>query len=519
MVDGVENISPSTTASSSVASSVTASTNYTSVSASVVSTPDKLTDLSHQIQIAAVALSISISGKLLLTTALGEFTLVLSQLTDSQRKLVEQQISTLIGSQRALTLIVQPGTPPQQAVLLLPTANAASLSLSNQTPIIPALPSGTSISPISIGTTLTAIVLPELPHLPEAAPLTSALSKGDLSIIAQQEKASQAAIPIVMTSSLSQEINLQPGTNVVLQVADIKLPSAAQGFALAPLTSSSPQQIIATVSGTAPGGQTILITDNQSLFVKQTINAPIGTQLLLSVSLEKEPNLAIIPSLQSNNYTELPEALAALSQINSQLASQVINTRIPMPDNSLSGALLYIMGAFNKQNSLNQWLGDDAVNALSGAGKYELITKLTKSLESSVGNVQDTTVGEWKSYSIPLYANNHFQPLNIYVHQDQQHPFRKASSTDQGAGYMRFLIDMRMSQLGPMQFDGFVQPKKLDIIVRSEINLPQDLLQDLRRTYINMLGGIDYSGAINFQVGRQHWIHVQQNSSKTTVTM
>ncbi|HEU0118546.1 MAG TPA: hypothetical protein VFR09_07930, partial [Alphaproteobacteria bacterium] len=81
-----------------------------------------------------------------------------------------------------------------------------------------------------------------------------------------------------------------------------------------------------------------------------------------------------------------------------------------------------------------------------------------------------------------------------------------------------FLIDVRMSRLGPMQFDGFVQPKKLDMIVRSEQILPEGLHQELRNVYLRALSGIDYAGTLNFQVGKKNWLSLQKNVNPATIT-
>jgi hypothetical protein len=83
---------------------------------------------------------------------------------------------------------------------------------------------------------------------------------------------------------------------------------------------------------------------------------------------------------------------------------------------------------------------------------------------------------------------------------------------------MRFLIDVRMSRLGPMQLDGFLRSRQLDIIVRSENPLPPWLNEDLRRTYTKTMEAIGYVGGLNFQNGRQGWLNVQQPAAGKAIT-
>jgi hypothetical protein len=83
---------------------------------------------------------------------------------------------------------------------------------------------------------------------------------------------------------------------------------------------------------------------------------------------------------------------------------------------------------------------------------------------------------------------------------------------------VRFLIDMQMSRLGALQLDGFVQPNKLDMIVRSENRLPDGLPNELRTGFIRALEAVGYTGTLNFQVGHQHWLAVQPAAAHGMIT-
>ena len=150
---------------------------------------------------------------------------------------------------------------------------------------------------------------------------------------------------------------------------------------------------------------------------------------------------------------------------------------------------------------------------LARAGKSELMARLAGDMSESGHIVRDNVVGEWRAYPLPLHAEGHLQMLNLYVHRDPRQSER-GSGNAPGSGSVRFVIDMRMSRLGAMQLDGLVQPKKLDMIVRSEHTLPPGLPNELRSSYSRTLDALGYTGGLSFQLGRHHWLVIQRETPK-----
>jgi hypothetical protein len=223
-----------------------------------------------------------------------------------------------------------------------------------------------------------------------------------------------------------------------------------------------------------------------------------------------------LPLLDTTNFQALPQAITALAEANPQILQQMMSNALPQPTEYLPGALLFLFSAF-KQGNLSGWLGSEVTESLTRLGKFGILNSLTKELSSAGGPAQDAVVGEWRSFPIPLYAQQQFQALTLYVHNDRDARKDKAGGTAE-TGKIRFLIDMRLSKLGAMQIDGFVQQKKLDMILRSEGALPAGLHSELRTAYIKALGAVGYTGTLNFQVGRQYWMAMQQPPTPGIVT-
>jgi hypothetical protein len=302
---------------------------------------------------------------------------------------------------------------------------------------------------------------------------------------------------------------LQPGNEVTLRVITVLTPTQMPP----PL---APNQIVATVVGTGTEGQLILKAGDTTLFVKAQVTTPMGTNIVLTIETAKPPPLLTLPSFDPTNFSTLPQIAAVLSQIDPQALQQMMTMRMPQPTDNLTGALLFLFSAF-KQGNAKSWLGDDLSDKLTQAGKQSLLTSISRELGEAGQLTHDGTVGEWRSYPIPLFAQQQFQALNLYVHNDQKEHQKSNDGRPGNTKKVRFLIDMRLSKLGAMQIDGFVQPKKLDMILRSESLLPEGMHNDLRLSYIKALEAVGYSGSLNFQVGRQHWMRMQRSGSQAII--
>jgi len=309
---------------------------------------------------------------------------------------------------------------------------------------------------------------------------------------------------------------LTPGNEVALHVVSVlpNFPDASGRQAPLPLLASN--QIVATVTGTGTDGQLILKAGDATLFVKSQIIAPAGTSVIVSVDQVKNTSLVTLPSADGPAFQSLQHVLAALEQISPRVLQNVMLNFLPRPTDALPGALLFLLSAF-KQGNVRDWLGDNTVDILANAGKSDVVRSLSKELSAAGQPAQDAVVGEWRTYPIPLYAGQQFQSLTLYVHSDRDARKDKAQNAA-GAGKIRFVIDMRMSKLGAMQIDGFVQKKKLDMILRSENVLPEGLHRELRQGYIKALDAVGYTGTLNFQVGRHHWMVMQKSAPAGIVT-
>jgi len=346
--------------------------------------------------------------------------------------------------------------------------------------------------------------------LAEEAPTKATLFPTPLETSNLQTVGSGLSAPLPASIS----VLFQPGTELNIRIVAVISP-APQGTApqIPPLL---PNQVLATVTDSGPNGRIALKIGDATLFVRQPVSAPPGTQLVVTVDPARSDDPAPLPLPGSGELSTLPQIISALMQIDPTAARQIIAATIPQPNQTLPGTLLFFLSAIN-QGDLRSWLGDNAVDALMRAGKVSLIAKLADDMQQSVQSARDPVVGEWRTYSVPLYDNNHLAMFYFHIHSEHR---RHGQPQGKGEGegktvpsQVRFLIDVRMSRLGDMQLDGFLRPKRLDIMMRSERELPPGFDRDLRGAYARTMEAIGYTGAINFQSGRMGWINVQKTAA------
>jgi hypothetical protein len=445
----------------------------TPIEATIALVPDKIQQLLRQIQVNGTVSTPPNAGTITLSTVLGNLTITLPKLADAAQQAMLQQLNALFESQRPISVVVQPGDPPTQAFLLLPpltTQTQKSIPTETSLPLATMAP-----VPVTIGTTLSALVLPPLssPPAPGGMPVLPALGSGpfmvseglppnlaaalvgtdlppDLSAAlvsaelnakpqitpleippelaapllpesAPQSQPVSAQAPEVATSlppltgmpfqspavaapvQLTLEALLQPGNTVELQLAVIIPPPLPQTAATLP-PQPGPNQILVTVTGNGPNGQLILQAADVTLYVKQNAALPVGSQILVTVTAGKSDLAAplMIPDIQ--NFTSLQQVFSALTQLSPPLAQQLL-AHIPQSNTTMSGAMLFMLSAF-KQGNVREWLGEDTVEMLTSAGKFNLITKLTDELTQAGQTGRDSIVGEWRAYPLPIHNNN-----------------------------------------------------------------------------------------------------------------
>ncbi|HUY69365.1 MAG TPA: hypothetical protein VMV79_08700, partial [Alphaproteobacteria bacterium] len=140
----------------------------TAVGAVVNSTPDKIQNLERQIQVSGLIAAAPDAGTVTVNTAIGPLTLLLPHLAQAQQDKLLQQLLAMFQGQKPVTVLVEPGNPPAQAFLLLPSNVAGAQGAAPETMPPPNAPVFDAVS--IRGAVLAAVVLPQDISLPSLSP-------------------------------------------------------------------------------------------------------------------------------------------------------------------------------------------------------------------------------------------------------------------------------------------------------------------------------------------------------------
>ncbi len=211
---------------------------------------------------------------------------------------------------------------------------------------------------------------------------------------------------------------------------------------------------------------------------------------------------APIPVESARRVPALREAVAVLTASDPALATQFVRSVIPQAGTQLAATLLFFLAA-TRGGDIRGWMGDRVASRLDESGRADLLPKLSAELATTTRPAPDPSSGEWRSQTIPLYQDADIGGLSLHVRQAGDEGSARADAEEGGH---RFLIDMDLSRLGPLQLDGLVRDKRLDLTLRSQAALPESMRQDMRTLFREASETVGLQGGLTFQAGGHDWV-------------
>lgn len=261
-----------------------------------------------------------------------------------------------------------------------------------------------------------------------------------------------------------------------------------------------------TVLFTAPQGQPVVQTSAGVLTLNVRADLPIGSAVTLEI-LGEAPAAGAPPAQTastgapaplvslSRQWPTLDETFEALRQVDPQLAQSVQRAILPQPGPHLGSGMLFFMSAL-KGGDVRAWIGEPAVRALEGAGKGRLLAKLNDEFKE-LGRGGEVSEGEWRGFFMPVHDGQQIQQIRLFVH----HNGGDGKGEGDDAEGTRFMLDVELSRMGPVQIDGLVRDKRLDLVVRTRAALPEEMRHDINRIFASAGETTGFRGVLTFQAG------------------
>ncbi len=271
----------------------------------------------------------------------------------------------------------------------------------------------------------------------------------------------------------------------------------------APLT--LPPDLTGTVAANSHVGQTLVQTPLGLVALQPGVTLPAGTRLHLMVV--GRPALPETPAGRANGSQQMgplspagwpafDEAVEILQQTDPQAARQILQ-HLPQPGPQLALSLFLLVSA-TQSSSLRDWLGEKTAKALERAGRAGLLDRLEDDLAGMKSEVRMPSGGDWLGLQLPLLLDQRIERIRLTMRRPPQDERERAMRDREGT---RFLVDLEMSRLGPLQLDGLVKraSRRFDLIIRTHAALAGDIRRDITGIFCRSLEGFGMTGTASFQ--------------------
>lgn len=282
-------------------------------------------------------------------------------------------------------------------------------------------------------------------------------------------------------------------------------PTAPQQAAPPVPTPANPTSLDGAVISHSPGGNSLVQTPAGVLSLTGGPAMAVGTGLRLEVvgppiPPPASPAAAVPQGLTAAGWPTLENAVDVLAQLDRQAASQLIQM-IPQATPRLAAAMSLFAGAV-RSGDFKQLAADGVTRGLDRAGRRDLADRLKRDFMALAEDAQRPRGdGDWQAITLPFAHGAQIDPIRLFV--------QRVSGEDKGRGggkgqEQRFIVEVQMSRLGRIQFDGLIQKeaKRFDLIVRSAQPLGAEICRDISGIFAECAQLTGIKGSVGFQSGR-----------------
>ena len=379
------------------------------------------------------------------------------------------------------------------------------------------VPTTTTVTPTTIQSPMSALNI-------DSAPLVAnnTLPTVNTPITAFPASAPLAAESLPPTPPISPTPNTPAAPQTLAQ--PITPPSLTSALPLPSHEASIGQGMLpAQVIGTEQSGETVLKTPFGTL--KLDLILPNGQRLALPpettlnlqlISLKNDaptPNNALLGAASGNvataasltelssQWSSLRDAVNILQQTHPLIAQNLLQNIIPQAGPKMAKDIMFFLLGL-KTGDAEDWLDKKTVETLEQQNRGDLVRKLSSEFGTIKQLFVDSPNPNWQAVFIPVHCQGEWQQTRLFIKKEKS---ESAHNKDETAG-TRFIMEVGLSRLGAMQFDGFVkkqaQSTQFDLVIRSAISLPSEDQRAIRDIFLSASELTGFKGGLNFQVGQ-----------------
>ncbi len=283
------------------------------------------------------------------------------------------------------------------------------------------------------------------------------------------------------------------------------------------------QSVTGVVTATTAQGQAIVQTHAGPVALSTPTPLPPGTTISFVVNAPI-PNPAQTHNplagrnaeviLETHKWPELDDAIRTLTDSNPTVGQQVVNSILPKADATLAANILLLISAI-RGGDIRNWFGDAPIRALQRV-RPDLLNRLRDDFSQLAKLSDDTVSSDWRSFPVPFLNGSSVEQIRLFIKRKSDDA-DEDTEANQGA---RFIIDLDLSRLGKLQFDGLVKThrKQFDLIIRSDDPLSSALQNQIRSIFVSAMDQTGHQGGLTFQAAPAHFLEIQSGPASTQNT-
>ncbi len=400
--------------------------------------------------------------------------------------------------------VLQAETPVRALLIATPANDAA-----NRTPLPsspPNPPANLLVSDWTPGT-FRSVQIAAVSMRPDAPATTTA---------AREPQSTNAATRVatgVSTQAPSTTASTSPGSPAP------QVSYAAPAASTPPPTQTQPLRIAGTVLPSPRANQTLIATASGTIVLpgRPAQEWPPGSVVILEAADEASPqrtsDSGLLPAATAATAASRPETTEqfmlrvgetwpAMRDLVTHVAANApavaqgfAQTRLPSPNARAASQILFFLSVL-RTGDVAGWLGNDVVRVLERTGQRGLVDRLADDFRQlrRLGNESGAT--DWRLLLFPFSDSDRVDPVRMFVRGQRRD--RNDSDHD-----LRFIVDVRLSALGDLQFDGLLHGRTFDLIVRSHDALNDQRRGDISEIFMSGLETLGFRGALSFQTVRE----------------
>ena len=196
-----------------------------------------------------------------------------------------------------------------------------------------------------------------------------------------------------------------------------------------------------------------------------------------------------------------------------QALLQMAQNAMPKPGSVAFTAPVLMFLAAARGGDVTAWMGERVTDQMRNIRRADILSRIGGAMNTAAARMREDAAqpGEWKTITLPMLASDN-QVAQIAMHYrsfDRESDGAAEQERQKGA---RFVLDLSLTRIGPLQIDGLSVGRQLDVTLRSEQSFSAPMREALRARYTDALSGIGFSGQMNFKADGDHkgWVDFRE---------